>query len=499
MGTTTVLQFYKVGEHLTVATAPTHTVIPPTGNPPSSTTVPGLLPYSFKLPTVEQSIGLLNGLCKFEDPHTRLQGQLKEWLVKQWVPPKPTVCSPKDWSVGLCFQAVQHLLTVQTATITTSISQYHNHALHRLLWEWEVAQCHPLPWLTSLWPATVAWQPWQQSSGLVENGTGLLTRFFESNQLDKTWLTTIKPEQHCLETALWGALWQQHLLPWFDLLTLAEQNTLNLDRFPYVQRLKNTYEAQALAVQTQPSVVKHLRANNTTPIPQHPIQQLILVEGESERYLLPAIAQILGKPFKANGILVLSCGGKSATLQKGLAFLKWVKLPIAILLDADATEEAQQLQQLLAHQPALTKQLQVCILTEGELEDTYPLPWVYAVLRGLDVGIPNNHRTTTAISDGNTPSIPVTLDTRHGVPATIPSFEVFEAFMQTGRVAGSRASTLLQQFWIHWGYPSFDKRELAQGIALYLQTNPSEAIHQTTTIQNSSLWQWLTQLLGVII
>ncbi len=473
MGSITVLQFHKIGEQLALVSA-TENNLPSAG---SAATVHGLLPYTFKLPTVEQSIGLLNALCKFEEPSLRLQVQLKEWLLKLWVPPKPTVCSPRDWSVGLCFQAVRALLNTQVMPLTTGISHYHNKALHRLLWEWEVAQCQPLPWLMSLWPATVAWQPWKQPTLLPEH-TGLLRRFFKQNQLDEAWLTAVVVEQWCLQTALWGALWQQQQLPWFDLLTMAEQQGVNLVRFPYVQRLQWAYEAE----QTQQE--NGVLVPNTSV---KPIQQLILVEGESERCLLPAMAQVLGTPLAEKGVWILSCGGKSATLQRCLSLLKWVKLPIAVLLDADATAEAQQLQQWLVHQPALERQLNVCILTEGELEDTYPLVWIYAVLRQLDVGLPNRSVTAT--------TVPTPLDTRHGVQATIPSFEVFEAFMHTGALQGERASTLLHRFWVQWGYPSFDKRELAQGIAKYLQVTPAECLLSACNWQENSLWVWLKTIL----
>jgi hypothetical protein len=93
----------------------------------------------------------------------------------------------------------------------------------------------------------------------------------------------------------------------------------------------------------------------------------------------------------------------------------------------------------------------VWVLTEGELEDTYPLTWVYAVLDQLQVGQEKDPAASPFIA--------------HGMPARIPSFAVFEAFVLDAKAKGERASETFRRFWLAWGYPTFDKRELAEGIA----------------------------------
>ncbi len=457
MGTSpppTSLKFHKIGEQL----------IPVTPTDPNESTISkGLLPYCFKVPTLEQSLGLLNGLCKFEDPLLRLQGSLKDWLLKLWVPPKPTVHSPKEWSTSLCLQVVKALLEAQSGTPPQAIE---NQPFHQFVWQWEQQQCKPFSWLKALWPADVAWQPWLHNTllSLDEQTSSTLNRFFKANHLNVHWLDATRGGKLPIEEALWGALWEQHTLPWLTILhqgVEASQKTTLLTLFPYLNRLWEAYQANPLLL-TQPKEV----ATN-----QRPVQKIILVEGQSERCLLPALGKALGTSFEAAGIWVIASGGKSATLQKCLGLLAWVNVPIAVLLDADAQAEAIQLNRLSCQtHPALS----VWVLAEGELEDTYPLPWVYAVLEQLPVG----QKTEASLR-------PLMA---HGLPARIPTFEVFEAFVLEARNHGERASETFRRFWTTWGYPPFDKRELAEGIAKILPLLELK-------VEGNSLLIWLSSVI----
>jgi hypothetical protein len=286
----TPLKFHKIGEKL----------IPLTPAEMSESTVAkGLLPYCFKVPTLEQSLGLLNGLCKFEDPLLRLQGTLKDWLLKLWVPPKPTVHSPKEWSVTLCLQVAKALLEAQVGRIQPT----KNDALHRFVWHWEHQQCKPLPWLKALWPADVAWQPWQQPikslSSLSANQSSTLNRFFNAHALSPTWLAGAMAGSLSTEVALWGALWEQQTLPWYAILNGVEvdQKVSLLVKFPYLNRLLEAYQAHP---HPNPLPIGEGANNN-----QKNIRKIVLVEGQSERCLLPALATALEKvrPFKS----VLPC------------------------------------------------------------------------------------------------------------------------------------------------------------------------------------------------
>jgi hypothetical protein len=156
-----------------------------------------------------------------------------------------------------------------------------------------------------------------------------------------------------------------------------------------------------------------------------------------------------------------------------------VNVPIAVLLDADAQAEADQLM-LVAQQGFLEdaegkNPLSVWVLAEGELEDTYPLDWVYAVLEKLEVGQEKDPSASPFIA--------------HGLPARIPSFGVFEAFVLDAKANGERASETFRRFWLAWGYPTFDKRELAEGIAKRL---PLVGIERN---EENSLFVWLQTIL----
>ena len=430
----TTLKFHKIGEKL-IPVLPTELG--------ENTFAKGLLPYCFKLPTTQQSLGLLNGLCKFEDPLLRLQYTLKEWLLKLWIPPKPTVHSPKEWSVTACLQVTKALLE---ATVTESLPE-ENQALHLFFWQWEEQQCKPQPWLKALWPADVAWQPWlQTTTPLVPDKTTLhtLTQFFQACTLGTHWFNRVIEGLLSPEVVLWGALWEQHTLPWLAVLEQTK-NTPALNNYPYLNRLWQAYQAN----------IANGKPRGASPT-QEPlgitnIKKIVLVEGQSERCLLPAIGNALGICFEAKGIWVLASGGKSATLQKCLSLLSWVNVPISVLLDADAQPEADQLIWLANTLNNSHPALSVWVLTEGELEDTYPLTWVYAVLEQLQVGQEKDPAASPFIA--------------HGLSAKIPSFTVFEAFVLDAKAKGERASETFRLFWLAWGYPPFDKRELAEGIA----------------------------------
>jgi hypothetical protein len=429
------LKFHKIGEKL-LPVLPTELG--------ENTLAKGLLPYCFKLPTTQQSLGLLNGLCKFEDPLLRLQGTLKDWLLKLWIPPKPTVHSPKEWSVTACLQVAKALLE---ATVTEFVSE-ENRAFHLYFWQWEEQQCKPQPWLKALWPADVAWQPWlQTTTPLVPDKTTLhtLTQFFQACTLGTHWFNRVKEEQLSPEVALWGALWEQHTLPWLAVVD-STKNTPALTNYPYLHRLWQAYQASPHPNHHPDPFATAEGAKN-----KQSIRKIVLVEGQSERCLLPAIGSALGICFEAKGIWVLASGGKSATLQKCLSLLAWVNVPISVLLDADAQPEADQLTRLAHTLNNSHPALGVWVLTEGELEDTYPLTWVYAVLDQLQVGQEKDPAASPFIA--------------HGMPARIPSFAVFEAFVLDAKAKGERASETFRRFWLAWGYPTFDKRELAEGIA----------------------------------
>ena len=98
-----------------------------------------------------------------------------------------------------------------------------------------------------------------------------------------------------------------------------------------------------------------------------PIKKVVLAEGITEEILLPKFAQILKFNFNENGIIVIPAGGKNQVAKEYLKLRDELKVPIIILLDADATEIAQKISNKLR----VTDRL--ILIEKGEFEDILPL------------------------------------------------------------------------------------------------------------------------------
>lgn len=114
------------------------------------------------------------------------------------------------------------------------------------------------------------------------------------------------------------------------------------------------------------------------PTVVRPVRVCILVEGVSEQILLPGLANQAGVDFARQGVLLKPVGGKKQMLQRYREEAGYVAGPLLILLDQDAAEIAEMLQQekVRVKRPAD----QVFLLPEGELEDLYPDTWIVEVV-----------------------------------------------------------------------------------------------------------------------
>lgn len=95
----------------------------------------------------------------------------------------------------------------------------------------------------------------------------------------------------------------------------------------------------------------------------YPVSRVILVEGITEEILLIEFARLLGLDFKAEGIFVLSAGGKNQVAKKYYRLVEEIKIPIFILLDLDALET------LKIISPKLRKGDRIYKIKSGEFED----------------------------------------------------------------------------------------------------------------------------------
>lgn len=98
-----------------------------------------------------------------------------------------------------------------------------------------------------------------------------------------------------------------------------------------------------------------------------PIEKVILTEGVTEEILLPLLSQKLGFDFMQNGIKLISAGGKNQVARLYNNMHSRFKIPIFILLDADAKEVASMIKTVIEPKD------KIYIIESGEFEDILPI------------------------------------------------------------------------------------------------------------------------------
>lgn len=93
---------------------------------------------------------------------------------------------------------------------------------------------------------------------------------------------------------------------------------------------------------------------------------LALVEGNTEALVLPRFVSLSGISPQAMTAMFIPCGGANQLLRKYLHLRDTTVLPILCVLDHDAVEQADTIQDLLRDEDRLH------VWSEGELEDTFP-------------------------------------------------------------------------------------------------------------------------------
>jgi hypothetical protein len=178
-------------------------------------------------------------------------------------------------------------------------------------------------------------------------------------------------------------------LPWLELL--ESLNEPELDRYPRLRRLKSVAEILPSHVKIplplQPeslqNAVRQVKAFLDSPelartateagIPR-PIRELVIVEGETEKMLLPLFATTMGLDFNALGVEIQPAGGKNNVLSLYGEHSRRLGIPICIVLDSDAEEVARELKPLLRAGDAVFQ------IAEGEFEDTYDINLILAAI-----------------------------------------------------------------------------------------------------------------------
>jgi hypothetical protein len=99
---------------------------------------------------------------------------------------------------------------------------------------------------------------------------------------------------------------------------------------------------------------------------QKPIRLVIIAEGVTEEILLPVFASTAGFDFDQNGVQVIASGGKNQAAKKYREIYEEINLPIFIILDADAKEVADEIQNIILPKDKLY------LISGGEFEDIIP-------------------------------------------------------------------------------------------------------------------------------
>jgi hypothetical protein len=185
-----------------------------------------------------------------------------------------------------------------------------------------------------------------------------------------------------LQLAYFACRRLSHPLPWAELL--ARLSGSDLAKFPRLGRLqavqallqKQVWIRTPLTGQTLPAMAAQLRQLLQTEamadisaryqLPR-PVRELVIVEGETEKLLLPLFAQAIGLDFHRLGIEVLPAGGKNHVLSLYKTHAQTLSIPICVILDSDAAEIAQELQGYRRDQDCIFQ------IEEGEFEDLYDL------------------------------------------------------------------------------------------------------------------------------
>ncbi len=98
-----------------------------------------------------------------------------------------------------------------------------------------------------------------------------------------------------------------------------------------------------------------------------PVEKVVLCEGITEEILLPGFARLCGYDFYKNGVKLIGAGGKSQVARLYCELKEELKIPVFILLDADAKPTSD------AIEPILRDCDSIYLIKHGEFEDIFSL------------------------------------------------------------------------------------------------------------------------------
>lgn len=98
-----------------------------------------------------------------------------------------------------------------------------------------------------------------------------------------------------------------------------------------------------------------------------PVEKVVLCEGITEEVLLPAFARLAGYDFDKYGVKLISAGGKNQVAKLYCELKDELKIPVFILLDADAVETSYLIDSVIRDNDDMY------LIKHGEFEDIFSL------------------------------------------------------------------------------------------------------------------------------
>ena len=144
---------------------------------------------------------------------------------------------------------------------------------------------------------------------------------------------------------------------------------INLQITPILQSIENE---KNLPINLKRLIILQNSAQNSIELRKRykllfPVKRLVLCEGITEEILLTQFANLAGFNFDENGIKLISAGGKNQVAKLYCELKDELKIPIFILLDADAKPTAELLNNKLRYKD------RIYLIQHGEFEDIFSL------------------------------------------------------------------------------------------------------------------------------
>ncbi|MBK8190129.1 MAG: ATP-dependent endonuclease [Vampirovibrionales bacterium] len=404
-----------------------------------------------RAPSLLRVMSHANRLLGFKPPAQRIPDAHIRLIAPTLTPTRRGEADCSQWPPALRDETAQRLWRLALGTPHESAPDTADQALTLLLLAQETRQFDPRAWAAQ----EIAQLADGASFSAVHSGRYLAENFDRASLsailqahgyhapyleafndpaigwLAARWLSYPLPWRALLEALTSDDRARAALAPFSRLIWLLDMITRDapIEKITWDEALQRADAAQDTGANETPSFVR-------------PVRKLILVEGVTETLVLPAFARALGLSLSGAGAFMMAAGGKKPLARLYEEYAPITAGPIAALLDNDARDGAQALQNALRPQDTLI------ILSPGEMEDAYPLA---LMLRALNQEL--------------TPSRPLSES----------DWQAAQAEWRQEKGRSPRTVETLQALWKRYGLEggTFDKARFAQAIAAAI-TGPQD-------------------------